>query len=310
MATKSRTSTKKKKIVIYHSKFADIGGTITFTINFCKTFYKQYDITVVGDMKKDDRWIGLLSNYAEVIVPLTSPIDCDILIINRMDSNPDTVKKINAKKSYHMIHCDMNAMTNLGSCYKLKFPDLDYISVSPTAQKGLKDICHKDSIVIPNIVIPAKRKKILRLITAMRISREKGYDNMVKLAKLFKEHNIPYSWDLYCDKPEKADHTLFNVKPAENDISQYFTNYDYVVQLSLSESFSYVLYEALMQGVPVIATCFPNAKQDIQDGVNGYIVGFNLEGVDVDKIYDNIPHPKKTTQEQVKGQWEKIIESL
>ena len=70
---------------------------------------------------------------------------------------------------------------------------------------------------------------------------------------------------------------------------------DYLVQLSNTESFCYSAFEALQRGVPVILTRFPEAKNIVEEGKNGYLVKMDLSDLDIDKIFNNKPTEVKYT---------------
>ena len=85
--------------------------------------------------------------------------------------------------------------------------------------------------------------------------------------------------------------------------------YDYVVQLSDTESFCLTMYEALQNHVPVLVTPFPNATLDIKNGKNGYILPFDMKLTekDIKKIVNNIPKNAEYEQEGVVDKWKEIL---
>lgn len=87
------------------------------------------------------------------------------------------------------------------------------------------------------------------------------------------------------------------------------TGYDYVCQLSDTESMCITMYESLMQGVPVLVTPFPNAKEEIKDGVNGYILPFdmNISEKDIYNIYQKIPNKVSYEQHGIEDLWKDIL---
>ena len=80
-----------KKVVLCQHFFNKIGGIETFIINFCKTFYKEYDITLLCrniDIENALR----LSQYADIIC---EPIDieCDVCIITSVLTDNQIIEK-------------------------------------------------------------------------------------------------------------------------------------------------------------------------------------------------------------------------
>lgn len=298
-----------KSIVLLHQYFAKIGGIETFIFNFCKTFHKDYEITLVC---KNIGWKNAitLAEYANVIC-VPTPIECDTLIVTSAYIDKAFLRDIKAKHVYYMVHCDWEEIKPFWKT--LKIPDYGnntVISVSKSAQKGLKGATGKDSIVIPNLIIKPEKKKILRLISATRLTCEKGYDRMVKLCDLFEAAGICYEWDIYTSNADnETSYKNMKIKEPIPNISEYFNNYDYLVQLSDSESFCYSMYEALTLGVPVLVTPFPPAVETIKDGENGYILPFdmNITGEKIEKIVKNIPQNVSYEQRGVIEKWKKLL---
>jgi glycosyltransferase involved in cell wall biosynthesis len=85
--------------------------------------------------------------------------------------------------------------------------------------------------------------------------------------------------------------------------------YDYVVQLSDTESMCITMYESLMQHTPVLVTPFPNAVEDIKDGVNGYVLPFDMKLTkeQIMNIVNKIPKNVDYKQKGVVAAWEKIF---
>ena len=89
------------------------------------------------------------------------------------------------------------------------------------------------------------------------------------------------------------------------NIVDYIANADYLVQLSDNEGYCYAVVEALTAGVPVIVTDCPVFKElGLEDGKNCYILPFDMQNVNVNKIYNNIP---KFTYTQLPDRWDEIL---
>lgn len=83
-------------------------------------------------------------------------------------------------------------------------------------------------------------------------------------------------------------------------------NCDYLVQLSKNESYCYSVHQALACGKPCICTQIPEFEKVIKNGENGWLVGQNLEGMDIDAIFGKILNPKPTV-EPINPIWEKVL---
>lgn len=286
-----------KKIVIYHHNFVDIGGIETSLINFARSLCDSYDITLITEKIGSDN-LKILKKYIKVITELTDDIECDVLIISSINFNKEIIKKIKYVQLYRESHADMKKMNEIwGTKYYLQdLPDAEWVSVSECSQNGLVDEYGIKSILIPNIINPAvEKKKILKLCSATRLTEEKGFKRMKKLCDLFEKYNIPYIWDVYTykNKRGKVNKPYKNMifREPKTDICSYYNNYDYIVQLSDSESFCYTMYESLVNGVPVLVTPFPSATDEVKNGKNGYIIPFdmNIDKKLLYKIYSEIP---------------------
>lgn len=301
-----------KKVVLCQHFFNKIGGIETFIINFCKTFHKEYDITLLCRYIDTDNALRL-SQYADIIC---EPIDinCDICIITSVLVDKGMIEKVKYKKIYQMIHSDWSEEKKFWDFKVEKYsPDTEFISVSESTRKACLKEFGYDSIVIPNILIKpyTNPKRTLKLVSCCRLTEEKGFGRMKRLCDLLELNNIPYIWDVFGtnSRNEVSYKNMSIHEPITKNIGEIMKNYDYVVQLSDTESFCYTMYESLMLGVPVLVTPFPNAKQEIKDGENGYILPFdmNISKDKMKQIYNNIPKNVKYKQEGVKELWQELL---
>ena len=92
------------------------------------------------------------------------------------------------------------------------------------------------------------------------------------------------------------------------DIKPYIAKADYLVQLSGSEAFSYSLLESLECHTPVIVTPLAqNADMGIVDGLNSYIVPFEVDGFDVNKILEIPKFEYEHDNPGIIKQWRKLL---
>jgi glycosyltransferase involved in cell wall biosynthesis len=301
-----------KKVVLCQHFFNKIGGIETFIINFCKTFYKEYDITLLCRNIDIDNALKL-SQYADVVCEPTD-IECDTLIITSVLIDNQMIEKVKYKKIYQMVHSDWSQMKRFWDWEIKKYsPDTQFIAVSESARDSLKKEYGYDSIIIPNILIKpyVNSQKTLKLLSLCRLTKEKGFERMKILCDLLEELHIPYIWNVYGTNVynEQSYKNMIIQKSITKNIGEVIKNHDYVVQLSDTESFCYTMYESLLLGVPVLVTPFPNAKQEIKDGENGYILPFdmNISKDKIKQIYKNIPQNVKYKQEGVKEKWQELL---
>lgn len=154
---------------------------------------------------------------------------------------------------------------------------------------------------------------MLKLITASRVSKEKGFNRLIKLANLLNENNISFTWDVYGEKRGHYYNSIKNNIPDnvvlhgyKGDIKEEVKQADYLVSLSDTEGFSYSTYEALSLLTPCIVTNYPSAKEQIKDGVNGWILDFNLKNWR--KILNNKIILTKFVEHHTEKDWIELIE--
>ena len=188
---------------------------------------------------------------------------------------------------YQIIHADYEAQGLT--------PNLDerinkYFGVSKSVAEAYKRISGKEVNVCYNPLTINKPRKILKLISATRLTKEKGKDRMIKFAEELNKYNIPFEWRIFTnDKLPINIPGVIYMQP-RLDILDFVGDADYLVQLSDTEAWSYSVLESLTIGTPVIVTPIPWVKEmGGECGVNGYILPFDMKEYNVEEIYKNIP---------------------
>ena len=192
-----------------------------------------------------------------------------------------------ADEIYQIIHADYEAQHLT--------PNLDerinkHYAVSKSVAEAYERISNVKVGVCYNPLSVNKPQKILKLISATRLTKEKGKDRMIKLAELLNQNNIPFEWRIFTnDSLPITNKNVIYMQP-RLDILNYIADADYLVQLSDTEAWSYSVLESLSVGTPVIVTPIPCfVEMGIKNGENGYILPFNMNDIDVKKIYEKIP---------------------
>lgn len=298
-----------KKIVLLQHFYNEIGGIETFLYNFCKQFGDKYDITLVCRSISPENALKL-AQYVNVVCEVEREIECDTCIITSVLVDLPVFKNIKYKEIYQMIHSDWTKMRKF---WDWKFIEYDentkYIAVSECARQSFIREYGRDSVVIPNLVM-VEEPPMLKLLSCTRLTEEKGYLRMCKLCDLLEENGITYIWDVYGTNP--LNYPLYKNMVLHSPIQQankLMPDYDYVVQLSDTESMCLTMYESLMQHTPVLVTPFPNAEKDIKNGVNGYILPFDMKLTkdDIMNIVNKKPTKVDYKQKGVIEEWEKIL---
>ena len=274
-------------IIVYAVGLFGKTGICTWVHNFCANMYKDHSIFVLSNTYSDEI-LKSLKQYAECqIYDKNRDYNCDLYIHNYQDN--ETRQNIKAEKTYVVLHCDYAAMSHM--------PDFDrnqkYIAVSVEAARNMRNAYGLDCRTITPFIMKYRPRPVLKLVSATRLTTEKGYLRMVKLCELLKAHNVRFQWS------------------QPNDVvMDYMFDADYVVQLSDHEGYCYSVHEALSVYTPVIVTDIP-IFDFITDGYDGYKLRLDMENVNIEQIVNHIPcivdNEYGDNNEHLKEQWEKLF---
>lgn len=290
----------KTQVLVYVSAEQAIGGIETFVYNFCVHMHKYYDIAVLYDAQMDIDQMARLLEYVPVIKnSATMPIHCDTFINCRVVT--EIPKNVSYNRSIQMSHtCQMN---------QWRMPQDKDVKVF-VSEKAAKTFHEKegDYEVIHNLTLPQKCDKPLILVSATRLTEEKGAKRMVKFAEGMRNAGIDFLWLYFTYTPiNDAIPGMIHMQPTL-DITKYFKLADYVVQLSDVEAFCYTIVEALEMQVPVIATPLDVLTElGFNENKNGYVVPFDVDGFDFAKLKD-IPKFEYTYDNaKIIKQWRNLL---
>lgn len=293
-------------VIIYLEYINEIGGIETWVYNLCSQLFPYYRLSVLYKEAAVSQLLRL-ADVAELIRwDSKTQYECDVLI-NNTNWRP-TPNNIKYNKKYTMIHSDYNYTKNVLDVH-LAPTDGEYLSVTQFAADQLFDVYGIRATAIEGLF--AKQSvthRILHLVSATRLSREKGWERMKMLMSELRRANIRFDWRLFTTSQVPDEPELIKMEPTL-DIMDYLADADYVVQLSDTESLCCTVREALMCGTPVIVTDIPAFHDLIQDGYNGYKLPLDMNEVPVRNIYEHIPNDFKYT-EDTKGllkQWTDAI---
>lgn len=308
-----------EKVIVYCSRVFEIGGIETACWNIAKQFSDRNIVFLFGeaDIKQAIR----IAKYRPVIIDRGQKLDCSVLLVMGYDGIKRLKAKIEADKIYFQIHADWSVLKGKGlyKDYTLDATNIDkLLAVSETAQKGLKEAFGLDSVVVPNILTEQEYPQNRIFCVLTRFEQEKGVDILIEMIKRFESaSNGLYKqrmlW-VVCGTGSltgKFRQFMLNrpyvilLNPSL-DNQGWIEKADYLVQTSYCESYCYSIHQALALGTPVISTAIPEAVKVIEDGKNGYLVNFDLQGLDVEKIMEKKPS-FKAQSEKVEPIWEKVL---
>lgn len=277
--------TLRLKNVLYFPNFNVIGGIETFCYEFGLMYGKEYDITVIfqsGDA-------GMMKKIAETCRVIRyregDEIECDTFIFGY---GHEIIEHVKAKRIIQTFHADY-INRHLNPCMDKRITDR--FGVAENTTNGIREHYEwaKDIVTMYNPYTPKKPRKVLKLVSATRLTAEKGFDRMVTLAGKLDEAGVPFHWLIFTDKPREFPNPSVTVLPARHDVLDFIADADYLVQLSDTEGYSYSIVEALSVGTPVIATEIPvAAEQGVVNGKTGFILPFDMSDVPVDAIYKGL----------------------
>ena len=275
--------------LFYFHTLNSIGGIETFFYQLAKKYGKDFDITIFY-RRADPAQVKRLSQYARV----KRYVDGMTLHAQRafVCFNVEILNNLEADEVYQMLHGDY---TILG-VYPEKHPKIQkWISVSEVVRDAYKACTVEDSVVCYNPFEPVKPRKVLNLISATRLTKDKGYQRMELLAAALEQAGIPFTWTVYTDTNRAVTSPNIVLRPPRLDIVDFIANADYYVQLSDAEGYCYSVVEALSVGTPVIVTDFKVAKEvGVVDGVNGFVLPMDMSDIPVSAIYKGLKKFKYT----------------
>lgn len=285
--------------VFYFHTLNSIGGIETFFYQLGKKYGKDFDITLFY-RNGDPAQVKRLSE----VIRVKKYRDGHTIKCQRMFAcfNTDILDYIEADEYYQMLHGDYTSLGVYPSAHeKLQ----KWISVSEVVRDAYKKGKGEDSVVCYNPFTPVKPRKVLRLISATRLTPDKGFNRMETLAEALEKANIPFIWDVYSDSGKVFQSENVFVRPPRLDIIDFIGDADYFVQLSDAEGYCYSVVEALSVGTPVIVTDFKVAREiGVQDGKNGWILPMCMSKIPVDKIYKGL---KKFTYTPLEDRWGELL---
>ena len=210
----------------------------------------------------------------------------------------------------------------------------DYIRKFHTNPKKIQSIYNwiRPEVIAAREDYNVNSKKIL---TVGRVSEEKGYDVLMKVAKKVLPDYPDWQWHLYGtgDQFEWLQQEVKNchlesqviLKGNVKDAYQHYPEYALLVLPSYREGLPLVLLEAKACGLPMVSFDVTTGPREIiEDGRDGYLVPtYDLEqmAARIEELIDNLElrirfsaHTKenlnKFQKEKIYEQWKDLIEGI
>lgn len=265
------------KNIFYFHHLNQIGGVENMFYELAKK-YNNFDITIyydVGDQKQIDR----LKKYVRVKKYQGERIKCEKAFFNY---NMNIIDNVDANDYYLIIHADYKAQKIVPYIH----PKINkFIGVSQAVCDTFKEITGHDCQLCYNPITIDAPKRVLTLVSATRLTKEKGSHRMEMFAKALDNAGIPYMWYIFTNSKPTIDSPNVVYKQPTLEINDYLQNADYVVQLSDTESYCYTIVESLLLGTPVIVTNWPCLKELGVTEEYGFILPFDMKNIPIQDIY-------------------------
>ena len=276
--------------LFYVANFNAIGGVETFIFELARK-YADHDITVVYKTG-DSEQLRRLRKYVPVIKFQGQKFKCRKAFFNY---ETDIIDSIEAEEYIQLIH----ACFKTGQIQpKVNQKITKYLSVSERAGKEWEELTgfKSEHFRNPLELTKEEKKSPLMLISATRLTKEKGKKRIETLANLLDEAGVNYIWFIFTNDSKKIYNSniiwlepRLNIRPFLASIK----GNGYGVQLSDTEGDCYFTRECEALGLPLLITPVPSfAEQGLKDGENCYYLPFDMKGIDIDKIVNNIPKYK------------------
>lgn len=289
------------KNVIYFPNFNCVGGIETFCYEMGLKYGKDFDLTVIYE-NGDPNMMRHIGEVMRVIKHRPGDkVVCDVFIFGYGHA---ILENVEAKEVIQTFHADY-ICRHLNPAFDPKITRR--FGVADNTTLGIREHYDwaADIETMYNPYTVKKPKKVLNLISATRLTAEKGFDRMVTLANAFDAAGIPFHWSVYTDAPRTFPNKSVAIMPHRLDVLDFIADADYLVQLSDTEGYSYSIVEALSVGTPVICTDFPVAgEQGIVNGKTGFILPMDMSDIPVAEIYKGV---KRFKCEPREDKWGEIL---
>ncbi|MES9697322.1 glycosyltransferase [Bacillus sp. JJ927] len=250
------------------------------------------------------------------------------------------VDKVKAHKKIGWVHIDYNELGMDPNFDALYFRKLDNIvTVSEECANILTSIFpnKKDEIrVIHNIVSPTTIREMVNIekndvynrednkliiLSIGRLHYQKGFEMAIESCKELIDKGYKVEWNIIGEGEERVKlERLIKVNRLEKNVKllglksnpyPYIKQADIYVQTLRFEGKSIAIDEAKILNKPILVTDFSTAKDQIENGINGLIVGGNskniTEGIEKliqdielkDKLVNNLSQEKLGTEEEI-----------
>ena len=243
------------KIGIFRDGIYPSGGIETWLFNIAKRWGKTHDITIYFE-NADDKQLRRLQRLVRCVEYVGQDIEVDTAIWCYDFLGFNTTK---ARRKIHVVHADYGHRYSFNKGDELIPKVNEVYAVSRRAAISAEKLFGRKVEVLYNPLSWEVPEEQIKIISATRLTHEKGLERMVKLDKALDASGIEYTWDIYT--PSYSDEKITSrfsknvtLKKPIMSILERMKKSNFVVQLSDTESFGYTMVEAMTLGIPLVVT--------------------------------------------------------
>lgn len=185
-------------------------------------------------------------------------------------------------------YCDFDAIVNVSNGNKEKFDEIcpDYIEksyvvyncINLTEKVAGDEKWNKDNKfhIISVSRLANEQKRIDRIIDCCERLKDLGYQDR-------------FVWHMFGSGPDEEMLKQYADEKKVNDVLSFegetkkslemMSKADIYVMTSDYEGYSLTILEALAEELPVVVTRFKEAKESVEDGMNGYLADFDIDDI-------------------------------
>lgn len=291
--------------IIYARNINAIGGVETYVYELAKK-YQDYDIAVVCKTIAPQQ-LERLKKICRVYIHTDQKIECKVIITNWDTSIINYVN--DEAKVYTGLHTDYSHPSQ--GCVPKDYPRITYLGITQYSKEKFEELTGiKRTILCRNPLSIEKEEKPLILVSATRLTKEKGGKRMLALANELDRQGIKYIWfifttDEYKNNPVWENKNIIHLDN-RLDLGYFYEMADWYIQFSEVEGDSYSLKEALYRGTPIAVCELPYFKEiGIKDNVNALFL--DLDCSNVESIAKKMIKPLQFKFEPIKDGYDEII---
>lgn len=274
--------------VFYFNALGEIGGIETFIWEIARK-YNKWDIVCIYKVAHPLQ----VSRLRKIIrtIRFTEKFDCEKLFLSHYATDPSELL-VNPEKTevVNIAHANFKVQNIPVNCS----PYINnYYAVSKWTAEAYQELLKEKGIdkevkVLYNPIDTKDTPRLLKLVSAQRMTEEKGLKDIVILAEALNKAKIPFMWLVFTNGEIPNIPNLIKME-ARLDVREYIKEADYLVLLSKTEGCPYNVLEALTLGKAVICHPIPSILEIGVDESNSYILPFDMENIPIEAIYNKIP---------------------